>query len=52
MPIAENTPQQLVLKSGTTRLTLDKDTGKQGRFLMWGLKPVEAPLSEVADVTG
>jgi hypothetical protein len=54
MPATENTPRQLVLKSGSTTLTLDKDAGKatlQRKFLMWGLKPVEAPLSEVADVT-
>ena len=54
MPVMEDTPRQLMLKSGSTTLTLDKDTGKatmQRKFLMWGLKPVEAPLSEVADVT-
>ena len=54
MPATENTSRQLVLKSGSTTLTLDKDAGKatlQRKFLMWGLKPVEVPLSEVADVT-
>lgn len=54
MPVTENTPRQLVLRSGSTTLTLDKDAGKailQRKFLMWGLKPVEAPLAEVADVT-
>ena len=54
MPVREDTPRQLVLKSGSTTLTLDKDAGKatlQRKFLMWGLKPMEAPLSEVADVT-
>jgi hypothetical protein len=36
-----------VRKSGATTLMLDKDTGKatmQRKFLMWKLKPVEAPL--------
>ena len=54
MPATENMPRQLVLRSGSTTLTLDKDAGKatlQRKFLMWGLKPVEVPLAEVADVT-
>ena len=54
MPVTENTPRQLVLKSGSTTLTLDKDAGKatlQRKVLMWGLKPVEAPLSNIANVT-
>lgn len=54
MPIAEHTPRRLVLKSGSTTLTLDKDAGKatmQRKMLLWSLKPVEAPLSEIAEVT-
>ena len=54
MPIIENTPRRLVLKSGSTTLTLDKDAGKaslQRKMLMWSLKPVEAPLSDVTDTT-
>ena len=54
MPITERTPRRLVLKSGSTSLTLDKDAGKvsmQRKLLFWGLKPVEAPLSDVSDVT-
>ena len=54
MPIVETTPQRLVLKSGSTTLTLDKATGKailQRKLLLWGLKPVEAPLSEITDIT-
>ena len=54
MPVTENAPRQLVLKSGSTTLTLDKDAGKatlQRKFLMWGLKPVEAQLSNIANVT-
>jgi hypothetical protein len=54
MPIAESTPRRLVLKSGSTALTLDKDVGKvsmQRKLLIWRLKPVEAPLLDVSDVT-
>ena len=54
MPVTENAPRRLVLKSGSTTLTLDKDAGKatlQRRFLMWNLKPAETPLSEVVRVT-
>ena len=53
MPITENTPKRLVLQSGSTTLTLDKDAGKasmQRKLLLWKLKPVEAPLADVADV--
>jgi hypothetical protein len=54
MPITESTPRRLVLKSGSTTLTLDKNAGKasmQRKLLIWGLKPVEAPLSEISGVT-
>ena len=54
MPIAENTPRRLVLRSGSTSLTLDKDIGKatlQRKLLVWQLKPAEAALSEITDVT-
>jgi hypothetical protein len=54
MPATEDAPRQLVLKSGSTTLTLDKDAGKatlQRKLLMWGLKPAEASLSEIADIT-
>jgi hypothetical protein len=42
MPVAENTPRQLVLKSGSTTLPL-KDAGKailQRKLLIWRLKPI------------
>jgi hypothetical protein len=45
MPVTEDTPRQLVLKSGSTTLTLDKDAGKatlQRKLLIWRLKPIEA----------
>jgi hypothetical protein len=54
MPIVEKTPERLVLKSGSTTLTLDKAANKatlQRKFLFWQLKPTEAPLSEVTDIT-
>jgi hypothetical protein len=52
MPVTENTPRQMVLKSGSTTLTLDKDAGKATlQLLIWRLKPIEAPLSDVSDVT-
>jgi hypothetical protein len=54
MPIAESTSRRLVLKSGSTTLTLDKDAGKlsmQRKLLIWRMKPIEAPLSDISDVT-
>ena len=54
MPVTEHTPQRLVLKSGSTTLTVDKEAGKailQRKLLLWNLKPVEARLSEITDVT-
>jgi hypothetical protein len=54
MPIAESTSRRLVLKSGSTTLTLDKDAGKvsmQRKLLLWSMKPIEAPLSDISDVT-
>lgn len=53
MPIAESTPRRLVVKSGSTTLTVDKDAGKvslQRKLLFWRLKPVEAPLSDVSHI--
>jgi hypothetical protein len=53
MPVTENTPQRLVLQSGSTTLTLDKAVGKatmQRKLLLWNLKPVEGLLSDIADV--
>jgi hypothetical protein len=51
MPITERTSHRLVLKSGSTMLTLDKTADKailQRTLLLWGLKPVQASLSELA----
>lgn len=54
MPVIESTPQRLVLKSGSTVLTLDKDSNRaslQRKLLFWRLKPTEAALSDIADVS-
>ena len=54
MAIVEDTPRRLVLASGSTRLSLDKDAGKaslQRKFLFWNLRPTELPLSEFSSVT-
>jgi hypothetical protein len=50
----ERTSHRLVLKSGSTMLTLDKTADKailQRKLLLWGLKPVQASLSEISDIT-
>ena len=49
----EETPGKLVLKAGSTTLTLDKDSGKatlQRKFLLWNKKPVEFALADVDDI--
>jgi hypothetical protein len=54
MPIAESTSRRLVLKSGSTTLTLDKNAGKvsmQRKLPIWRMKPIEAPLSDLSNVT-
>ena len=54
MAIVESTPRRLVLASGSTKLTLDKDAGRaslQRKLLFWKLKPAELPLSEFSSVT-
>jgi hypothetical protein len=52
--IAERSAQRMVLRAGSTTLTLDKDAGKaimQRKLLFWALKPVEVLLTEVAEVS-
>ena len=47
----ESSPQRLVLRSGSTAVVLDKDAGKailQRKLLFWARKPVERPISSVA----
>jgi hypothetical protein len=49
----EEIPGKLVLKAGSTTLTLDKDYGKatlQKKLLLWNRKPVEFPLSDIDDI--
>ncbi len=49
----EETPRKLVLKAGSTTLTLDKDAGKatlQQKVLLWKKKPVEFALSNIDDI--
>ena len=53
MPVLENTSQRLVLKSGSTTLSLDRNDGKaklERKVFLWQRKPLEAALSDVADV--
>jgi hypothetical protein len=54
MPVNENAPNRLVLRSGSTTLTLDKHADQavlQRKVLFWRLKPSEASLSQIADVS-
>ena len=53
MPVTESTPRRLVLASGSTTLTLDKDAGKatlQRKLLFWKLRPTELPLSDFSSI--
>ncbi len=52
--VIENAPQRMVLQSGSTTLTLDKDANTavmQRKLLFWSLKPLEVPLTDVAEIT-
>ena len=49
MATIENTPQRLVLRSGSTTLTLDKEVGKvsmQRKMLFWNRAPIEKTLAD------
>ena len=53
MTIIESNPRQLVLRSGSTTVTLDKHNRKatmQRRVLFWSRKPIERQLSEIAEI--
>ena len=55
MATIESTPRRLVLQSGSTTLTLDKEGGKvsmQRKVLFWSRAPIEKRLAEIADATG
>jgi len=52
--VVENTPQRLILQSGSTKLMLDKGAGTavmQRKMLFWSLKPAEMPLADIANIT-
>jgi hypothetical protein len=54
MATIESTPRRLVLQSGSTTLTLDKEGGKvsmQRKVLFWSRAPIEKGLAEIADAT-
>jgi hypothetical protein len=49
----ESTSHKLVLKQGSTTLTLDKDTGVallQHKILLWSKKPLAFPLADIDDI--
>jgi hypothetical protein len=51
--IIEHAPERLVLRAGSTTLTLDRSMGRatlQRKLLFWPLKPAEHSLSDVTDV--
>ena len=53
MASIEGTSRKLVLKEGSTTLTLDKDSGKatlQQKVLLWSKKPVEFAFSDIDDI--
>lgn len=53
MTSIESTPQKLVLKEGSSTLTLDKESGKatlRQKVLLWNKKPVEFALSDIDDI--
>jgi hypothetical protein len=52
--IIDHAPQRMALQSGSTTLTLDKGANTavmQRKLLFWLLKPLEVPLTDVADIT-
>lgn len=52
MTTIESTPQRLVLRSGSTKLILDKEAGKasmERKVLFWTRAPIEKPLTEIVD---
>ena len=49
----ESTPSRLVLKDGSTTVTLDKSSNSatlQQKILLWKKKPVEFPLDDIDDI--
>ena len=53
MATIESTPNKVVLKEGSTTLTLDRESGTatlQQKLLLWKKKPVKFSLSDIDDV--
>src|SRR5215204_5197628 len=49
----QETPRKLILKAGSTTLTLDKDSHKatlQQKVLLWSKKPVEFAIADIDDI--
>ena len=49
----ERTEHQVVVRSGSATLTLDKEVGKvrmQRKLLFWAKKPLERALSDIASI--
>jgi phosphatidate phosphatase PAH1 len=49
----ELTPGKLILREGSTTLTLEKDSGKatlQQKVLLWNKKPVEFAIADIDDI--
>jgi len=49
----QETPRKLILKAGSTTLTLDKDSDKatlQQKVLLWNKKPVEFAIADIDDI--
>jgi hypothetical protein len=54
MSAIERMPGRLILTSGSTSLTLDKNANTatlQRKLLFWKLKPVETALSDIASIS-
>jgi hypothetical protein len=50
----ERDPQKLMLRSGSTTVTLDKTAGKvtmQRKTLFWSRQPMERSLSDITEAT-
>jgi hypothetical protein len=48
------TQHQLVVQSGSTTLTLDKESGKasmQRKLLFWARRPIGRPLADIASIS-
>ena len=49
----DRTDKKMVLTSGSTTLTLDKDAGTvnmQRKLMFWNLKPMQGKLADIAEI--